>query len=69
VSERSPFSGETLSQLLEGLPEEERFILTLHYIKGRSSQEIADALGVPLRAVESMINSGKARILGVITKN
>ena len=69
MSDRSPFSGETLSQLLEGLPEEERFILTLHYIKGRTSQEIADALGVPLRAVESMINSGKARILGVITKN
>lgn len=69
MSDRSPFSGETLSQLLEGLPEEERFILTLHYIKGRTSQEIADALGVPLRAVESMINTGKARILGVITKN
>jgi RNA polymerase sigma factor (sigma-70 family) len=69
VSERSSFSGETLSQLLQGLPEEERFILTLHYIKGRTSQEIADALGVPLRAVDSMINSGKARILGVITKN
>jgi RNA polymerase sigma factor (sigma-70 family) len=69
VSERSPFSGETLSQLLEGLPEEERFILTLHYINGRSSQEIANALGVPLRAVDSMIASGKARILGVITKN
>jgi RNA polymerase sigma factor (sigma-70 family) len=69
VSDRSPFSGETLSQLLEGLPEEERFILTLHYIKGRTSQEIADALGVPLRAVESMINTGKARILGAITKN
>lgn len=69
MSERSPFSGETLSQLLEGLPEEERFILTLHYIKGRTSQEIADALGVPLRAVDSMISSGKARILGVITKN
>ena len=69
MSERSSFSGETLSQLLQGLPEEERFILTLHYIKGRTSQEIADALGVPLRAVDSMINSGKARILGVITKN
>jgi RNA polymerase sigma factor (sigma-70 family) len=69
VSERSSFSGETLSQLLQGLPEEERFILTLHYIKGRTSQEIADALGVPLRAVDSMISSGKARILGVITKN
>ena len=69
MSERSSFSGETLSQLLQGLPEEERFILTLHYVKGRTSQEIADALGVPLRAVDSMINSGKARILGVITKN
>ena len=59
----------TLAQLLAELPEEESFILTLHYIKGRTSAEIAAALGVPDRAVESVIARGKTRILEAITKN
>jgi DNA-directed RNA polymerase specialized sigma24 family protein len=66
VSEKSPT---TLADLLAALPEEERFILTLHIIKGRSPSDIAQALGVPLRAVESVIAVGKARIMGVISKN
>jgi len=66
VSEQPP---KTLADLLATLPEEERFILTLHYINGRSSSEIASALGVPSRAVESVIAAGKARILGSIAKN
>jgi RNA polymerase sigma factor (sigma-70 family) len=65
----SESSESTLAQLLAGLPEEERFILTLHYIKGRRSEEIAAALGVPHRAVESVIATGKARILGAFTQN
>ncbi len=69
MSEPSSNSEETLEGLLKGLPEEERFILTLHYSKARTSQEIATALGVPIRAVESVIASGKARILGAITNN
>ena len=69
ASEPISNSNETLEGLLKGLSEEERFILTLHYIKARTSQEIATALGVPLRAVESVIASGKARILAAITNN
>jgi DNA-directed RNA polymerase specialized sigma24 family protein len=66
VSENSPT---TLAELLAALPEEERFILTLYYINGRGASEIAAALGVPMRAVESVIATGKARILALITKN
>ena len=41
-----------ITQLLESLPEEERIILTMHYIRGLSNLEIAELLGVPERAVE-----------------
>jgi RNA polymerase sigma factor (sigma-70 family) len=59
----------TLAELLATLPEEERFILTLHYIKGLPSSEIASALGVPVKAVDSVIARGRARILGSIPLN
>ena len=36
-----------LSELLSSLPEEERFILTMHYIRSMSAKEIGEALGVP----------------------
>ena len=49
-------------ELLERLPEEERIILTLHYLRSKSSTEIATLLAVPDRAVIAVIESGKARI-------
>jgi DNA-directed RNA polymerase specialized sigma24 family protein len=55
---------ETIAQLLASLPEEERIILTLHYLRGKSSAEIAALLQVPERAVIGVISSGKARITG-----
>ena len=55
-----------LSELLASLPEEERFILTMHYIRSMSSQEIAETLGVPERAVQSVITSGKSRLLSAL---
>jgi RNA polymerase sigma factor (sigma-70 family) len=57
-----------LSDALASLPEEERIILTMHYLRSMSALEIATILGVPERAVESIINAGKARlsvILGI----
>lgn len=56
----------TLAQIIDGLPEEERFILTIHILKGRSSAEIASALGVPVSAVNNMIAIGKARLLSAL---
>ena len=55
-----------LSELLASLPEEERFILTMHYIRSMSAQEIAKTLGVPERAVQSVITSGKSRLLSAL---
>ncbi len=68
VSQPSSNPEGTLTELLAGLPEEERFILTLHYLKGRSAEQIAQALHVPERVVESVIARGRARILAAITK-
>lgn len=60
-------SEETLAQILAALPEEQRFILTLYYVKGLSQKEIAKTLGVPERAVSTVIVSGKSRLLGIFT--
>ena len=54
----------TLAELLASLPEEERIILTLHYLRSQSSREIATLLSVPERAVIAVIESGKARLKG-----
>jgi DNA-directed RNA polymerase specialized sigma24 family protein len=55
-------SPQTIAELLSSLPEEERIILTLHYLRGKSEGEIAELLAVPERAVIVVIESGKRRI-------
>jgi RNA polymerase sigma factor (sigma-70 family) len=57
-----------LSELLSSLPEEERFILTMHYIRSMTAKEIAETLGVPERAVQSVITSGKSRLLSALNQ-
>ncbi len=52
----------TLAEVLAALPEEERIILTLAYLRGMSAVEIATLLGVPAKSVEAVITSGKARL-------
>ena len=54
----------TLAQVLASLPEEERIILTLYYLRSKSSADIATLLSVPERAVIAVIESGKARLKG-----
>jgi RNA polymerase sigma factor (sigma-70 family) len=56
----------TLSELIASLPEEERAILTLHYLRSQSPAEIAELLHVPERAVSSVISSAKARLLSAL---
>ena len=56
----------TISALLESLPEEERFILTLHLVRGLTPRVIAEALGVPHTAVESVITIGKSRLISAL---
>jgi DNA-directed RNA polymerase specialized sigma24 family protein len=56
----------SIADLIASLPEEERFILTLHYLKGMDSDAIAVTLGVPNKAVVSVIDGGKKRLLAAL---
>lgn len=56
----------TLAQLIAALPEEERVILTLYFGKNLSISQIAGKIGVPERAVVSVLISGRARIQGAL---
>jgi len=59
-------NGKELSELIASLPEEERVILTLFYLKSTTPSEIAELIGVPLRAVESVLQTGRQRLLSAI---
>ena len=52
----------TLREFLESLPEEERVVLTLYFVKRESTIEIATRLGVPERAISAVLASGRARM-------
>lgn len=52
----------TLIEYIAALPEEERVILTLHYLKDHSVEQIASKLGVPERAVAKVLAAGRARL-------
>jgi RNA polymerase sigma factor (sigma-70 family) len=56
----------SLAEVLGELPEEERIILTMHLLRGLTAGEIADLIGVPERAVSSLILSGKSRLSALI---
>ena len=57
---------QTLAQAIASLPEEERIILTMHYLKSMSAAEIASLLGVPERSVEAIIRQGKTRLSAIL---
>jgi hypothetical protein len=57
---------QTLADAIASLPEEERIILTMHYLKAMSAAQIASMLGVPERSVEAIIKQGKARLSALL---
>ena len=57
---------QTLAQALATLPEEERIILTMHYLKSMSAADIASILGVPERSVAAIIHQGKSRLSAIL---
>jgi RNA polymerase sigma factor (sigma-70 family) len=57
---------QTLADALAGLPEEERIILMMHYLKSMTASQIASMLGVPERSVEVIIKQGKARLSALL---
>ena len=56
----------TVAEVLKELPEEERIILSMHLLRGLSAPEIANLIGVPERAVLSLISSGKSRLSALL---
>jgi len=56
----------SIAEILESLPEEERLILTMHYVYQVSAAEIAGKLGVPERAVLTVIATGRSRLISSI---
>jgi RNA polymerase sigma factor (sigma-70 family) len=57
---------QTLADALASLPDEERIILTMHYLKSMSAANIASMLGVPERSIEAIIKQGKARLSAIL---
>ena len=57
---------QTLADALASLPDEERIILTMHYLRSMSAAEIASTLGVPERSAEAIIKQGKARLSAIL---
>ena len=55
--------GVTLGDVLAQFPDEERVLLSLHYLQGLAPDQIAAQLGVPLKSVESVLASGRVRLL------
>jgi RNA polymerase sigma factor (sigma-70 family) len=53
---------QTLSELIATLPEEERVVLTLHYLRQLSIAEIAGAIGVPERSINAVLASGRTKL-------
>ena len=56
----------TVAEVLKELPEEERIILTMHYLKSMSAADIASLLGVPERSVDAIIRQGKSRLSAIL---
>ena len=56
----------SLADALAQFPEEERIILTLHYLRSMPSDEIAKLLGVPEKSVIAVMTSGKGRITALL---
>jgi RNA polymerase sigma factor (sigma-70 family) len=53
---------QTLAELIESLPEEERIVLLLYFAKNLSVADIATKIGVPERSVAAVLASGRARL-------
>ena len=50
----------TLVELISALPEEIQFVLRMHYLRGLSTDEIAETLHVPVDTVARIIANGRA---------
>ena len=58
---------EQIGHLFEDLPEKQKVVLEAIYIDGKSQQEIADELDIPLGTVKSRTRLALQRLKGMIS--
>ena len=56
----------TLVQVISALPEEERVVLTLFYLRSKTLNEIAGLLQVTESAVAAVLTSGRTRLTSTL---
>ena len=56
----------TLVQVIAALPEEERVVLTLFYLRSKTLNEIAGLLQVPESAVAAVLSSGRTSLTSTL---
>jgi RNA polymerase sigma-70 factor (ECF subfamily) len=57
---------EALAQALAALPDRQRAAVTLRHLEGMGNPEIAEALGVSVEAVESLLARGRRRLAAAL---
>ncbi len=67
VAEQSEDSA-AVAQALARLPERQRLAVTLCYYEGLSNAEAADALGVPVGALEALLVRGRRKLRSLLAK-
>jgi len=53
---------QTMAEIIAALPEEEWFVLMLHFKANLSIAEISAKIGAPERAVASVLSAARARL-------
>ena len=56
----------TIAEALASLPEEERIVLSMYYIKSMEPSAIAAMLKVPEKSIQVVIATGRARIASLL---
>jgi len=59
----------TLVQVIAALPEEERVVLTLFYLRSKTLNEIAGLLQVPESAVAAVLTAGRTRLTSTLVQS
>lgn len=57
-----------LNVAIDALKPEQQQCVIMHYLKGKSYQEIADKLGMPLKTVKSHLQNGRLNLRKQLTK-
>ena len=62
MTERTRYCYELVQKLLDGLPENERIVVTLYYLDEMSTKEIGKYLGVPVNTIASRLHRARKRL-------